>query len=98
MAETAVLQAPASTMATVAGLAAERFGDRHALVAPDGWPLSYRDLDRISDEAAAGLAAAGVGPGSVVNLLLPSGPEYILSYLALAKLGAITSGINPRLT
>jgi acyl-CoA synthetase (AMP-forming)/AMP-acid ligase II len=92
------LEAPASTMATVAGLAAQRFGDRHALVAPDGWPLTYRDLDVVSDEVAARLASAGVGPGSVVNVLLPSGPEYLLVYLALAKLGAITSGINPRLT
>ena len=53
---------------------------------------TYADLDRISDEVAAGLARRGVGEGDVVALVLPPGPEYLLAYLAAAKLGAITAG------
>ncbi len=30
-------------------------------------------------------------------LLLPSDPRYVATYLALAKLGAVTAGINPRM-
>ena len=30
--------------------AARRFADATAYVAPDGWALSYRDLDRVSAE------------------------------------------------
>jgi acyl-CoA synthetase (AMP-forming)/AMP-acid ligase II len=78
--------------------AARRFADRIAYVSEAGWPLTYADLDRISDEAAAGLARRGVGIGSVVALILPPGPEYLLSYLAAAKLGAITAGVNDRLS
>ena len=51
--------------------AAQRFGDSVAYVAPRDWPLTYSDLDRVSDEVAAGLAARGVGEGDVVGLVLP---------------------------
>jgi acyl-CoA synthetase (AMP-forming)/AMP-acid ligase II len=78
--------------------AARRFGDHPALLAADGTPTSYRELDRASDEAAVGLARRGVGLGSVVALTLPSTPEYVVAYVALAKLGAVAAGVNPRLT
>jgi acyl-CoA synthetase (AMP-forming)/AMP-acid ligase II len=78
--------------------AGRRFGDRPAFVADAGWPLSYADLDRLSDEAAGGLIALGVGPGDVVALALPSTPEYAVAYAAVAKAGAIAAGINPRST
>ena len=78
--------------------AATRFDESPAYVAPDGWPISYADLDRISDEAAAGLTARGVGLGDVVALVLAPGPEYLALYLAAAKLGAVTAGVNDRLT
>lgn len=85
--------------------AADRFGDRTAYVArraglpwSEALTLSYRDLDRVSDELAAGLAHHGVGFGDRVALVLPPGPEYLLAYLAAAKLGAITAGVNDKLT
>jgi len=77
--------------------AAQRFGDRTAYVLEAGWELRYADVDRISDEVAAGLARRGVGPGDVVALVLPPGAEYLLTYLAAAKVGAITAGVNDRL-
>jgi len=77
---------------------ASRFGDRAAFVADAGWALSYRDLDRFSDEAAVGLQHLGVSEGDVVALALPSTPDYAVIYAALAKLGAITAGVNPRST
>ena len=43
------------------------------------------------------LAELGVGVGDVVSLLLPSGIDYAICYLAAMRLGAITSGINTRL-
>ncbi len=53
-------------------------------------------LDQFSDETAGGLARRGVVEGSVVAMLLPSGIEYLVAYAALAKLGAVCAGINPR--
>lgn len=78
--------------------AGRKWGDRTAFVATNGWSLSYEDLDRASDEAAAGLAARGVGEGDVVALVLPAIPEYVIAYAAAAKVGAITAGVNARLS
>src|SRR5262245_22234054 len=78
--------------------AARRFADRTAYVTEAGWGVTYADIDRVTDEVAAGLAARGVGAGDVVALLLPPGPEYLFAYGAAAKLGAITAGVNDRLS
>src|SRR5207302_8824305 len=69
-----------------------------ALVAEDGWTLSYAELDLVSDEIAAGLSRRGISEGAVVALALPTIPEYLVAYLAVAKLGAITTGVNARLS
>ena len=77
--------------------AARRFGNLVALVDPDGSPVGYADLDRRSDAVAAALASRGVGEGGRVVLRVPSDSGYVLAYVAAAKLGAVTAGINPRL-
>ena len=73
-------------------------GENVAYVSPDGKEITYNELDVISDEMAVWLTNEGISEGSVVGLSLPSCIEYIVSYLALAKVGAITAGINPRFT
>ena len=78
--------------------AATRFGTRPAMVAQEGWALSFEELDRVSDEVAGGLATRGVREGDVVALALPSTPDYAVAYAALAKLGAVAVGLNPRST
>jgi acyl-CoA synthetase (AMP-forming)/AMP-acid ligase II len=88
----------ATMLPAIAREAARQFADATAYVAPDGWELSYRDLDRVSDELAAGLSRRGLTAGDVLALVLPPSPEYPVAYLAAAKLGAITAGVNDRLT
>lgn len=85
-------------LGSIARSASRRNGDRPVVITPAGWSLSFRDLDRLSDEVAGSLSARGVGAGDPVALVLDSGPEYAITYLALAKLGAITAGVNPLLT
>ena len=86
------------TLAATVRAAAARFGTRTAFVDPDGSRVSYADLDHHSGAVAAGLIAAGVGPGDVVLLQLPSDSRYVVAYAAAAKVGAIAAGVNPRLT
>lgn len=62
----------------------------------ESWQLSYADLDRMSDEAAAGLAHRGVLPGDVVAVVLPSTPEFPICYLAAVKIGAVVAGLDAR--
>ena len=85
-------------LAAVVREAGRRHGDRELYRTTDGCTLTYRQLDEGSDALAAGLARRGVGEGDVGVLLLPSGPAYALCYAALAKLGAVTAGVNERLT
>jgi len=73
-------------------------GENVAYVSPYGKETTYKELDVVSDEMAVWLTNEGILEGSVVGLSLPSCIEYIVSYLALAKIGAITAGVNPRFT
>ena len=80
--------------------AAVDFADTPAFVSdpqPNGsWSITYAELDRAADEAAAGLARRGLGERSVVALVLPSVIDYVVLFLAAARLGAVTAGLNPR--
>jgi len=82
----------------VARQAARRFGETPLYVSPSGSVLTYAALDRLSDTAARRLVARGVTTGDVVALLLPSGAAYAVLYVAAAKIGAVTAGVNDRLS
>jgi acyl-CoA synthetase (AMP-forming)/AMP-acid ligase II len=75
--------------------AARRFPARVAL-RHQGRALTYAQLDGLADDVAAGFARRGVRAGDVVALVLPASAEYVVAYVALARLGAVTSGISPR--
>ncbi len=77
--------------------AARRFAEVAAFVAPDGTTTTYAELERRSGRVAAGMAARGLREGAVVALRMRSDIDYVLAYLAAARLGAITAGINPKL-
>ncbi|MEM8706112.1 MAG: class I adenylate-forming enzyme family protein [Actinomycetota bacterium] len=78
--------------------AAVEFADTEAFVTEHGWSITYAELDRAADEAATGLFDRGIRPGSVVALATPSNVDYVVVYLAAARLGAVTAGLNPRFT
>jgi acyl-CoA synthetase (AMP-forming)/AMP-acid ligase II len=59
--------------------------------------MTFAEWDRAADGVAGYLAERGVVKGDVVCLLLPSSIDYAVAYAALLRLGAITSGVNPRL-
>jgi acyl-CoA synthetase (AMP-forming)/AMP-acid ligase II len=59
--------------------------------------MTFGDWWHESALAAGGLAELGVGGGDVVALLLPSGRDFAACYLGALRLGAVVSGINPRL-
>jgi len=56
--------------------------------------LSWKDVEQRVLLVAAGLRACGVARGDVVALQLPNTPEFILSYLAIARLGAVACTLH----
>ncbi|MYT29242.1 MULTISPECIES: AMP-binding protein [unclassified Streptomyces] len=64
-------------------------GERTALVA-DGGRMTYARLDRLADRRAAGMAARlGLRRGDRVVVQLPNCTEFVVSTLALFRLGAV---------
>ena len=78
--------------------AALDFGNRAAFINSAGEAVSFEQLEQAAQGAAAGLHERGLGEGSVVGLVLPSGVDYVAIYLGAARVGAVTAGINPLLT
>jgi len=62
-----------------------------------GRRFRYAELDARCNRTANALAARGVGKGDRVALLLMNGPEFVETFFALAKLGAVVVPLNWRL-
>ncbi len=71
----------------------EEHGPRDAVVAPGG-RLSYVEASARSARWARTLVSGGVGKGTRVGVLLPNGPEWVLAWLAAARIGALVVPIN----
>ncbi len=85
------------TLGEVLPAAARRFGDKTALVA-DGRSMSFNQLDQVSNRLANGLHGIGVGTGDRVTLYAQNCWEWVVSYYAIHKLGAVANPINVMLT
>ncbi|MDT5077734.1 MAG: hypothetical protein QOJ80_2371 [Mycobacterium sp.] len=76
--------------------AAAVHGDIEAYV-ESGARITFADWIGRARGVAIQFADLGVGKGDVVTLWLPSGIDYATCYAAAAMIGAITTGLNPRL-
>ena len=70
------------------------YADRDAIVMGDE-RLTYRELGERIDALAAGLWKLGLRKGDVVVLLLPTSLEFVYSYWALGKTGAVVAPVEP---
>ena len=70
----------------------EAYVDSHADVR-----LTYRDLNARSNRLANAFRDAGVAPGERVGLLVMNSAEFMESFFALAKIGAVVVPLNWRL-
>jgi acyl-CoA synthetase (AMP-forming)/AMP-acid ligase II len=90
------LTGPFNTVADVMDAAAAQHADRDAYVEGEE-RLTYGQWITAADGLAATLADRGVRPRDVVALWLPSSIDYAICYAAVARAGAVATGINPRL-
>ena len=82
---------------TLAGLLASR-ASRNAgrtLLRAGGEELSYAQFTQRVEAAARALAAQGLAAGDRCGVMAPNSSEYVVLFLALARLGAIMVPVNP---
>src|ERR671911_2479218 len=60
-----------------------------------GTTFEFGRLQALVEKMSASLAASGVQKGDRVALMLPNCPQYVVSFFATVKLGAIVTQINP---
>jgi len=58
--------------------------------------ITWRELDERIGRVAAGFRRLDIGPGDVVSLWLPNTPAWLVSFFALARIGAIALATNTR--
>lgn len=77
--------------------AAHEFGSKLALVTTTR-SLSFAELDHLSDAVACGMRARGVQVGDRVSIYAQNRWEWIVSYHAALKAGAVVNPVNVMLT
>jgi acyl-CoA synthetase (AMP-forming)/AMP-acid ligase II len=79
--------------------AAARFGDRLVWESiDDGSTLSFEAFRALTLKCASALRALGIGVGCHVAVMLPNVPAFVVTWMALARLGAVMVPINTRNT
>jgi long-chain acyl-CoA synthetase len=75
-------------------MAALQFSDRPAVAFRDA-RLTYDEIKAQVDRLATALASLGIRKGDRVGIMLPNCPQYLISFFAVVRLGAIVTNINP---
>ncbi len=88
------LQYPTHPYDELLSRTAERFPEQEALIFKDV-NLTYRELDALVNAFANALLELGIGRGQKVCLFMTNRAEYLISWFAVARTGAIVSPINP---
>jgi len=70
-----------------------RFPDKVALLQDDN-RLTYGQLLRAVNSLGNRLKSAGLQKGDKIALLLPNGTEFVISYFAIQKIGAVAVTLN----
>ncbi|NOT64326.1 MAG: long-chain fatty acid--CoA ligase [Acidobacteria bacterium] len=70
----------------------------HRATAFLGGHLTFAEIKQQADKLATSLLKLGVKPGDCVGIMLPNCPQYVISFFAIVRLGAIAVNINPTYT
>src|SRR6059058_1910372 len=88
------LQYPSYPYAEMLTRTAERYPEHVAVVFNDV-NLTYRELEALVNAFAHALLDLGISRGQTVCLLMTNRAEYVNSWFAIARIGAVASPMNP---
>jgi long-chain acyl-CoA synthetase len=67
----------------------------HEAVAFKDASLTFRELEGLVNAFAGALRGLGIGRGDRVCLFMTNRPEYVVAFYAIARVGAVSSPMNP---
>ena len=87
------------TLGEFVHLYAEKHGDQIlANYFDEGYQITYRELDLSANQLANGLLELGVRKGTHVSVMLPNVKEFVISWIALGRIGAVMVPTNTAYT
>jgi len=63
-----------------------------------GTPITFGEIDILSNKFARFLKESGLAPGDVVGVHLPNIPAFYIAVIGIQKAGCVLSGVSPLLT
>lgn len=92
-ADMSVLPAIEPNVPALMGLCRGKYGARELMV-HDGRRTTYAEMEEQSARLAGRLIEAGIGKGAHVGLLLPDDERFIISWMAVTRIGAVAVAIS----
>lgn len=84
------------TLGSLAGTAAKRWADKECVISVhQGVRLTFTELLDRADRFAAGLAKLGLRQGDRLGIWAPNDVEWIIGFVAAARVGLVVVSINP---
>jgi fatty-acyl-CoA synthase len=84
------------TLAQALNAACELYPDRPLVLGEDR-TYTYREVQELSRQLAAGFYASGLRPGDHIGIILANYPEFAIVKFAIANIGAVAVPINYQL-
>ncbi len=85
---------PTQPIYHILNVASVHYPDQPAVVFL-GAKLTFKEVKQQADKLATALSMLGISKGDRVGVMLPNCPQYIVSFFAITRLGAIVTNINP---
>ena len=74
--------------------AAQKYSNKPAIIFKD-FCITFRELDALVNSMANALLGLGVTKGDKVALFMMNRPEWVISFIAAARIGAVATPLNP---